>query len=397
MKITFRSLIIFALLPLLAQAYSIATLHNFSSSDGYFPQGPSSLVEDTAGTYYGVTSSGGSSYGGVIYKMVLTGSTSSPSVSYTVVHNFGSGSDGSYPENAMVKGSSGNFYGTTNHGGAYGYGVVYKYNASSGYQVLWDFGSVTNDGLYPNGLVVDGSGNIYGTTSGGGANGYGTIFALTYSGGVWTKSTLYSFTGSTAGKYPTSLVRASDGNLYGITSQYPSGGTVFQFNFSSYSLNTIYTFSSGDYPGSNGLTEFTSSYISSGIVSLYGTTPEGGANSLGVVYSLTQASSGSTSFTYATVYDFAGGSSDGQYPIGNLLASTDFHSSFYGTTTAGGSSNTGLLYNVDLGGGLTPIHSLSGSGYDGSGPIFGTIGSTTCLMGTYAVTGSGYGLVWEVY
>jgi len=125
-------------------------------------------------------------------------------------------------------------YGTTEHGGVYGWGTLYRLSKTqTGWKekVLHSFATNGVDGFPPKGTVVfDKTGHIYGTTYGGGAKGSGTVFELTHSNGVWTETTLYTFTGQSDGGYPYfGLILDATGNLYGATSGGGSGGNGVVF------------------------------------------------------------------------------------------------------------------------------------------------------------------------
>src|SRR5215472_7440590 len=139
---------------------------------------------------------------------------------YKILHSFSAGpSDGGNPLAGLIADRSGNFYGTTSDGGSSDNGTVFKITSSGQETILWSFGG-NPDGQNPSAsLVFDSSGDLYGTTSRGGANGLGTVFKIGSTGG---ETVLYSFTGGTDGGEPkSSLVLDNDGNLYGTTT---SGG-----------------------------------------------------------------------------------------------------------------------------------------------------------------------------
>ena len=129
--------------------------------------------------------------------------------------------------------SEGDIYGSVPDGGDYGFGMVYELTRSAGgwtKTVLYNFlgGS---DGQDPSSVIIDKSGNLYGTTSWGGIHGFGTVFELSPSGSGWSEKTLYDFKGS--GDYdgyePTSLAMDAAGNLYGATAYGENfGPSVFQ-------------------------------------------------------------------------------------------------------------------------------------------------------------------------
>ncbi len=192
-------------------AYSVTsagvftTLHTFTGTDGQNVYAP--LVQGTTGDFYGDTVAGGTSNNGVIFKMTPTGMV-------TVLHNFtgADGSNGSFP---LIQASDGNFYGTTYSGGTAGAGVIFKITPSGTYTVLHNINGTT-DGNGPWGSLVQATnGKLYGVTSNMEIGLYGTIFSITTSG---TFSTLYSFTDGADGGDPLSpLVQHTDGLLYGTT------------------------------------------------------------------------------------------------------------------------------------------------------------------------------------
>ena len=150
-------------------------LHSFPNlgTDGVYPQ--AALVMDKAGDLYGTTGVGGSPGWGVVFKLDTAGNE-------TVVHSF-TYSDGANPLASLITDKSGNLYGTTaiggsSIGGLSVYGVVFKLDTAGNETVLHSFTN-TPDGAYPYaGLVKDKADNLYGTTYQGGFYGYGTVFKL---------------------------------------------------------------------------------------------------------------------------------------------------------------------------------------------------------------------------
>jgi uncharacterized repeat protein (TIGR03803 family) len=196
--------------------------HNFAGSDGEFPL--AGLIMDSQGNLYGTTPNGGASGAGTVFKLDSTGNA-------TVLHSFVPSTDGGYPESGLIMDSAGNLYGTTSYrGSSANGGTVFKVDPSGHLTVLHVFSG--NDGLNPfAGLVMDSSGNLYGTTAYGGSNGAGTVFKIDPSG---TESVLHSFNASTDGGYPyAGLMIDASGNLYGTTAGggSSSDGTVFEITF----------------------------------------------------------------------------------------------------------------------------------------------------------------------
>jgi len=202
-------------------------LHLFigGPTDGSGPTG--SLIQDTDGNFYGMTYQGGANNVGTVFKI-------NPSGVETVLHSFEkSTADGSYPVGSLIQGKEGNFYGMTVYGGGFGNGVVFKITPDGVKTVLHSFtGSTTApvDGSTPHGSLIHGTdGNFYGTTQQGGANNAGTIFMMTPGGAV---TVLHSFNNADGSAPDGSLVQGTDGYFYGMT--YAGGasgnGTVFKIN-----------------------------------------------------------------------------------------------------------------------------------------------------------------------
>jgi uncharacterized repeat protein (TIGR03803 family) len=202
--------------------------HNFAdgSSDGRFPQGV--LAFDASNNIYGTTGAGGLDDDGAVY--VLTPNRGSLGWKETLLHSFeGGNSDGANPIAGVVVDAAGNVYGTTAQGGSAGLGTVYMLTPQSNgtwtETVLYSFLG-GNDAATPNSsLTFDAGGNLYGT-AGGGAYGQGTVFKLTHSGGNWPESIVHTFTGAADGGQPFGgVIVDASGNVYGTAS---IGGTYGQ-------------------------------------------------------------------------------------------------------------------------------------------------------------------------
>ncbi len=190
-----------------AQAQTFIVLHNFAGApDGAFPYG--GLIRDAKDNFYGSSYEGGASGLGTVFKL-SRGDTE------TVLHSFTGSRDGACPYGGLVRDMAGNLYGTTAQGGTSGLGVVFKVSPTGKVNLLHTFTGGA-DGVYPyGGLVRDRAGNLYGTTELGGAFGYGTVFKVDTNS---AESVLHSFTGPD-GEYPTytGLLLDKEGNLYGVT------------------------------------------------------------------------------------------------------------------------------------------------------------------------------------
>src|SRR5262249_14430822 len=213
--------------PTDASAQTLTTLHSFPAAPGDGAEPTAGLLADAAGNLYGTTFGGGGdkSYG-TIFKLAPTGVES-------VLHRF-SGYDGAGPEAGLIADAAGNLYGTTKYGGLnFGTGFKLTLNADCTYshRILHSLTGYPNDGTAPDGLIADAAGNLYGTTTLGGASscggfGCGTVFRLTPNlDGTYTESVLHSFAGGSDGwfggpdgQYPFSgLIADGTGNLFGTT------------------------------------------------------------------------------------------------------------------------------------------------------------------------------------
>lgn len=181
-------------------------------TDGEFPLG--GVVIDKKGNLYGTVYQGGAQGFGAVFKLTPEGKE-------TVLHSFGATGDGKFPEAGLVFDQNGNLYGTTYQGGAHDYGTVFKLTPAGEETVLYSFCARKNcaDGEGPQaGLVFDQKGSLYGTTLGGGIQLHGTVFKLTPEG---HEKVLYSFclqAGCPDGANPSAaLIFDQTGNLYGTT------------------------------------------------------------------------------------------------------------------------------------------------------------------------------------
>ena len=385
-----------------AQIESVLHIFGGAPSDGGTPA--AGLIMDSSGNFYGTTTAGGVNNSGTVFELVNSSGSYSEKVLYSFAGSQPSG-DGGNPYSSLIMDSSGNLYGTTVNGGLNGVGTVFELVNSSGTyseKVLYSFSQYAGgDGVRPYAaLVMDSSGNLYGTTQGGGANGAGAVFELVNSSGTYSEKVLYSFTTSGGdGESPfAALVMDSSGNLYGTTQfgGINNSGTVFELVNSSgtYSEQVLYTFrnSGGDgvYPYAGLLMD------SSG--NLFGSTQYGGVNSAGTVFELVNSSG---SYSEKVLYGFSPSNGDGQNPSGTLIM--DSSGNLFGTNLFGGTgSNSGTVFELVnssgtysekvlfafgsacSGNGVYPLGSLV---MDSSGNLYGT---------TQSSTGSGAGTVFSL-
>ena len=199
-----------------AQTYQV--LQNFAEASPEGSDPYASLIADAWGNLYGTTYGNGN-YGdndyylGTVFKI-----DAANGYALTTLHSFSGGTDGARPAAAVIADASGNLYGTTSEGGL-GYGTVFRLDAANNYALttLHTFTSSYPGGTSPRAaLILDGSGNLYGTTAGGGLHYQGTVFKLEAANG-YALTTLHSFGGGPDGQRPVAAVIAdASGNLYGI-------------------------------------------------------------------------------------------------------------------------------------------------------------------------------------
>ena len=290
----------------------------FNSTNGAAPEGP--LFLDTDGYFYGTTESGCSNNRGSVFKMSHSGVL-------TNVIKF-DGTHGANPIGGVTRSSKGLFYGTTSAGGSNSVGVVYSWSPKAGFSNLFSFKG-TNGSRPCGGVVVGTNGDLYGTTFQGGANGQGTVFQLGASNAF---KLLVSFS-LTNGALPLGLTPLG-GTLFGVTE---SGGTnllgaVFKVTYSG-QLTTLASFNVGTNNGN--LPHSPLLLAKDGY--LYGTTLEGGAYGMGVVFRI--ATNGGA---VSNLVSFNG--TNGAYPEGGLMQASD--GDIYGTTTSGGANGYGTVFRL---------------------------------------------------
>jgi uncharacterized repeat protein (TIGR03803 family) len=378
-------------------------LHNFTGpvgNEGSYPIGD--LVRDTFGNLYGTTRYGGANGAGVVFEIM----NGNGSWSEKTIYAFTGGRDGDWPMSGVILDPNGNLYGTTYGGGASGAGTVFML-ASNGKgdwkeTVLYSFAGGT-DGANPlAGLEFDQSGDLYGTTYYGGANGVGTVFRLSLASGISTETVLHSF--GWAGKdgaFPDSaLLIDKAGDLFGTTQYGGSGncahgasgcGVVFSIthsrDFRRWTEKILHRFSGRD--GSSPMTRLAMGPYGY----MYGTTNYGGIYDLGVAFAIKHTPKG---WVETVLHDF-GGPGDGAFVRAGLTI--DAAKNLYGTTQ-GNASGNGTVYRLKYANGHwteTVLYSF-GNYPDGSQPLGGVIvDSTGNLYGTTDLGGSANeGTVFEI-
>ena len=312
--------------------YNSGSMSNFA--DGLGPQGR--LTFDSKGNLYGTTVGGGSSFQGTVFEL---SPGSNGTWTETVLYNFTGGSNGANPFNGVVLDSTGNLYGTAS-GGASGFGLIFELvagtNGTLTYKILYNF-TGNNDGAYPYGtLLFDQAGNIYGVCPQGGTHDYGLVFRLTAgSNGKWKEKVLHVFPGGSAGSNPIGgLVWDSAGNLFGVASY-----IAYELSSSNgtWTEKTLHSFGGG----SDGASPQAALAIDKA-GNLYGMTYSGGAHR-GTVYELSPSSNGK--WSEKILHNFAGDGVDGVFPSGAAVA-IDSSGNIFGTTVQGGASKFGVLFEI---------------------------------------------------
>jgi len=292
------------------------------------------LIRDSAGTLYGTTKEGGSSYGSV-FKLDKAGK-------FTLLYQFCSLSncvDGWWPIGGLLRDSAGNLYGTTYYGGDNDWGVVFKLDPTAAETVLYSFSQEDGGGGYPYaGVLRDAAGNFYGTTAV-----FGGVFELDTSG---TVTWLYGFSGFPAPtRFYAGVIRDAAGNVYGTSYE---GGDM---NCAQYGCGMVFELS----PNGDGtwtetpLHSFTGqadgAYPTAGLIfdkkgNLYGTTQLGGASGYGVVFELTPSKNGQwTEKVLHAFNDHPGGE-----PVAGLVFDQAGH--LYGTTQGDGTTTFGSVFKI---------------------------------------------------
>jgi uncharacterized repeat protein (TIGR03803 family) len=371
-------MIVLATMTIGSSAQTFTTLRSFDGTDGAAPQ--AALLQASDGNFYGTTNFGGTYGYGTIFKITASGSLAT-------LYNF-DGADGAYPRGSLIQATDGNLYGTSSCGGGLNFtgpgpcnGTIFKITLGGTLTTLYRFCSQTNctDGIYPQaGLTQASDGDFYGTTYGGGGNGYGTIFQITAGGALTTIYSFCSQANCTDGASPNAgLLQATDGNLYGTTQ---SGGSGICPNL----------------VGCGTLFQVTASGV---LTTLYNfcsqaNCADGGAPSVGVI----QATDGNlygttfstifritTEGTLTTLYGFAPAAI--RWAPNQLMQAGN--GNLYGTTY-GGTNPYGTIYEMTLEGTFTTLHNFTG-GYGGrpeagliqasNGDLYGTTwsgGSALC-------------------
>jgi len=363
----------------------LTTLYSFPGEDGAFPEAG---VVINNGNLFGTTYAGGTGWGSVFELAPPV----APSTAWTIhpLYAFTGLADGANPRAGLVFSSRGVIYGTTEQGGAFGYGTVFSLTPVGGGKwteaVIYSFTGQGGDGANPEtGLILTPKGLLYGTTAAGGT-GYGTVFSMTPAvGGTWTEKVMYSFAGAPTGCGTTGnpacdgatplgglTLVPTTGTVYGTT--YSGGiagyGTVFRLvqSGSVWNETVLYSFNgafsgvgetppvpcgTSGQPVCDGGAPDGNVVINSATGALLGTTtlggnpagcPEGGyEQGCGAIFQLTPPVAPSTTWTESLIYAFTGAPQDGIIPASNIVLPSST-GPIYGTTFAGGAAGINVCF-----------------------------------------------------
>ncbi len=288
--------------------WTLSPIYSFGSQghDGSTPY--SRVVFGPGGLLYGTTVYGGAQNFGTVFSLQPPATACKSALCpwiESILYSFTDGADGAFPEfGDLVFDQAGNIYGTTAAGGSSNGGVVFKLARSgSGWtqSVIWNFTGGSDGGGPYAGVIFDNAGNLYGTVGSGGSGGYGTIYELSPTQSGWSETTLYSFTGE-FGYGSGGLVRDTHGNLFGITGGL-DGGISAAYELTpqngSWSFTLLQNFGD-EYVGAVAAPTFDSHGI------LYGSLPTVGNDFTGEIFSLTPSGD---QWIYRSFYTFNGSNS----------------------------------------------------------------------------------------
>jgi uncharacterized repeat protein (TIGR03803 family) len=408
--------IICAAIAIAASAQTVTRLASFDETNGENPDG--TLVQGTNGNFYGTTFGGGENSSGTVFEVTPTGKL-------TTLYNFcsqancadGTDANGYDPNLGLLLAADGNFYGTMQYGGANAAGTVFKITPRGELTTLYSFCAQISDGLcadgaFPSTLVQGANGNFYGVTGSGGntlgpnlvcyadhapisADGCGTAFEITPAGKL---TTLYNFCSKvnaagdcTDGEDPGGLIMDPDGNLYGAAgggdggSQFDDGGGIVFKMTPTGKLTTLYNFCSQT-NCADGAGPGLQVQAANG--NFYGTTSFGGTYNSGTFFEITPEGTLTTIESLKNLLD--------------LMQGTD--ENFYGTAGEG-AHKAGSLFKLTAAGKYTQLYSFcsqpkcADGSFPGGGLVQGTDGNfygTTHQGGNSAKCGKGCGTVFSL-
>jgi uncharacterized repeat protein (TIGR03803 family) len=289
-----------------------------------------SLALDNEGNIFGVTSTGGASHVGTVFTIRVDGT------GFRLLRSFAGGAaDGGWPSSIVLDGL-GRMFGTTSQGGTAGLGTLFRMNLDgTGFRILHSFlGGGLGDGALPLApVVLDGTGNIYGTTVEGGVTTAGTVFTAKSDGSDYRL--LYTFQGGDS--YPYSSLILADNQLFGtsVFGGLYDRGVVYRLKTDGTGFTWLHSFGSDPEDGASPY----SPVIPDAKGYLFGSTSAGGASGLGTLFTLKTDGT-----RFSLLHTFTGAAEDGAAPDAPLVL--DASGYLYGTTPEGGPSNQGIEFRI---------------------------------------------------
>jgi uncharacterized repeat protein (TIGR03803 family) len=362
-----------------AQSYKFSTLYSFKNNGTDPSASFAPLIIDAAGNLYGTSSNGGDFGLGTVFKVTKNGALS-------VLHSFqGSPNDGEFPETGLARDSAGNLYGTTYPGGTAGCGVVFKLTPAGQENILHNF-TCGADGDTPGKLVRDSAGNLFGTAQDG-VNSSGLVFKIDASNAFSVFYSFCSLPGCADGGDPNDLIMDKSGNLYGtnVSGGLCVCGTVYKITPAGV-LSVLYSFVGGPTDGQ----EPGSSVTRDAAGNLYGTTFFGGTHDEGTLYVVPQAGG-----TDTILYNFCSvpRCKDGKLPIGRVQL--DQTGNVYGITQQSAQNAGSVVWEVNTAGKEIVLFTFArkeenfgGLTIDSKGNLYGATvsGGTNRLGSVYKLT-----------
>jgi uncharacterized repeat protein (TIGR03803 family) len=325
----------------------------------------------------------------IIAVCVLATATRSAAQQETVLYNFGNGTDTSDPQGNLTADSAGNFYSTSDGGGAYGLGTVYELTRNPdgtwSEKILHSFGKGNDGSRLRSGVIFDTAGHLFGTTIEGGAHNLGTVFEMTRkANGSWAEKTLHSFSGTDGINGWDKLIFDASGNLFSTTA---IGGTYGQGTLyemmpktgGGWTFKVLHHFGNG-HDGA----QPQGGLILDAAGNLYGATTYGGRNGYGTVFEFSPKAGGA--WTEKLLHSFNSDGIDGTNPFSSVIR--DAAGNLFGPAYSGGAFGYGTVFELSpkAGGGWTEkiLHTFpDNSGTEGSNPWPGlTFDAAGNLYGT---------------
>lgn len=309
-------------------------VYSFEENTGNQPDGD--LLQASNGKLYGLASRGGNYGMGVLFEYNPQTGT------YTKKVDFEGEATGGYPNANLIEASNHKLYGMTGDGGLNNGGVLFEYDLSGGFQKLHDFNEA--DGTQPRGSLMEFQGALYGVTWNDGDGDWGTMFKYDPARGIFSK--LHDFTGESAGRHPVGNLIEANGKLYGMTHEggTEDNGIIYEYDpapGTGPNFTVIYNFTQA---ASIGYAPF-GSLIKAADGNFYGLTLFGGTTGRGAIFEFNLLNA-----TCVAKYNFkpSGASyEDGYNPYGSLFQASN--GNLYGMTSEGGvmdDENNKISYGI---------------------------------------------------